>query len=219
MPLNQEDINEAIAAGNAEFDRGHDAGQEAAEYDLQCARDEIVELKAKIAVAEERLEVFRTDREDLLTSLAGTKDKLAVQKRKHRAFAGSSFTTGNFLPIPRRPPMTDLCPAEIMAKAAHEEQNPDWPWERYKSEYLEEAEEEIDSMRIALRALAEMEPTPMMLFNHGKAVGEASKRVSLLSAECQMAGVKAFLFAAAEEGGHPVPALSEGVAGQEDAAR
>ena len=41
------------------------------------------------------------------------------------------------------------------AKAAHEAQNPDWPWERYKSEYTEEAEEDIEAMRIGLRAFAE----------------------------------------------------------------
>lgn len=59
-------------------------------------------------------------------------------------------------------------------------------------------------MRAALRALAEMEPTTRMLYEHGKAMGEASRDgTPVISGVCIFAGFKAALIAAAAEGEKP----------------
>ena len=59
--------------------------------------------------------------------------------------------------------MSDLCPAEIMAKAAFEFGSNGMLWVAYKNACPNIARYKIKRQRAALRVLAEMEPTEAMV--------------------------------------------------------
>lgn len=103
-----------------------------------------------------------------------------------------------------------MTPTETMAKARWElwraKQNAQYTQPSMQIEPWEDMEEdfriaEIEQDRAALRALAECKPTEKMLFEHGKAMGEAVKGgAGLVSVASLFAGFKAAILAAAEEG-------------------
>lgn len=80
-----------------------------------------------------------------------------------------------------------MCPAELMAKAVYEYRYTK-PWETYKAESPDSADEMVKEHRIALRAFAVMERTEKMRDAYNSNFNTGADPV------------KAFLLAATDEG-------------------